>query len=55
MPLRLDDSALYGWFNDKLGALQHIAFDAADKAQPWWPRLVAALRQARKAARTGAR
>jgi len=55
VPLRLDDSALYGWFNDKLGALQHITFDADDKAQPWWPRLVAALRQARKAVRGSAR
>lgn len=54
VPLRLDDSALYGWFNEKLGALQHIAFDAKDKARPWWPRLVAALRQARKAAQATA-
>lgn len=54
VPLRLDEAPLFGWFNDKLGALQHIAFDAKDKAQGWWRPLVHALRQARKAAQAAA-
>ena len=54
VPLRLDEAPLFGWFNDKLGALQHIAFDAKDKAQGWWGPLVHALRQARKAAQAAA-
>lgn len=49
VPLRLDEAPLYGWFNDKLGALQHIAYDPKDAAQAWWPRLARALRQARRA------
>ncbi len=51
VPLRLDEAPLYGWFNDKLGALQHIACDAKDATQAWWPRLAQALRQARRAQR----
>jgi hypothetical protein len=48
VPLRLDQVPLYGWFKEKLGALQHIEYDAHDPDEKWWNRLLAALRRARR-------
>jgi len=50
VPLRLDQAPLFGWFKEKLGAIQHIEVDAHDPAEKWWGRLLAALRRARRAA-----
>jgi hypothetical protein len=49
VPLRLDPAPLFGWFKEKLGAIQHIEYDANDPAEKWWGRLLAALRRARRA------
>jgi hypothetical protein len=49
VPLRLDQAPLFGWFKEKLGAIQHIEVDARDPAEKWWGRLLAALRRARRA------
>jgi hypothetical protein len=48
VPLRLDPAPLFGWFKEKLGAIQHIEYDADDPAEKWWSRLLAALRRARR-------
>jgi hypothetical protein len=48
VPLRLDPAPLFGWFKEKLGAIQHIEYDAHDPAEKWWVRLLAALRRARR-------
>jgi hypothetical protein len=48
VPLRLDQAPLYGWFKEKLGAIQHIEYDPHDPAEEWWSRLLAALRRARR-------
>ncbi len=50
VPLRLDAAPLFGWFKEKLGAIQHIEYDANDPAEKWWGRLLAALRRSRRAA-----
>ncbi len=49
VPLRLDAAPLYGWFKEKLGAIQHIEYDTLDPAEKWWGRLLGALRRARRA------
>jgi hypothetical protein len=49
VPLRLDQAPLFGWFKEKLGAIQHIELDTHDPAEKWWSRLLAALRRARRA------
>lgn len=49
VPLRLDPAPLFGWFKEKLGAIQHIEYDAHDPAEKWWGQLLAALRRARRA------
>ena len=49
VPLRLDAAPLFGWFKDKLGTLQHTESDSNEAAADWWKRLLAALRQARRA------
>ena len=51
VPLRLDQAPLYGWFREKLGAIQHIEYDAHDTAEKWWGKLLAALRRARRVPR----
>jgi len=51
VPLRLDQAPLYGWFKEKLGAIQHIEYDAHDPAEKWWGKLLAALRRARRVPR----
>jgi hypothetical protein len=48
VPLRLDPAPLFGWFKEKLGAIQHIEYDANDPTEKWWGRLLAALRRARR-------
>ena len=48
VPLRLDQAPMYGWFKEKLGALQHIDYDAHDPGEKWWNRLLTALRRARR-------
>jgi hypothetical protein len=48
VPLRLDAAPLYGWFKEKLGAIQHIEYDTHDPAEKWWGQLLAALRRARR-------
>jgi hypothetical protein len=48
VPLRLDQAPLYGWFKEKLGAIQHIEYDTHDPAEKWWGKLLAALRHARR-------
>ena len=51
VPLRLDQAPLFGWFKEKLGAIQHIEYDAHDPAEKWWGKLLAALRRARRVPR----
>lgn len=48
VPLRLVQAPLYGWFKEKLGAIQHIEYDAQDPDEKWWGKLQAALRHSRR-------
>jgi hypothetical protein len=48
VPLRLDQAALFGWYKETLGAIQHIDYDAKDADGRWWRDLLAALRRTRR-------
>jgi hypothetical protein len=48
IPLRVDDTPLFGWYKEKLGSLQHIEIEATDESAKWWDLLADALHDVRR-------
>ncbi len=53
IPVTLGEVELHGWFKEKLDGIQHI--ECSDTQETWYPRLIDALRMARRATREAAR